>query len=109
MIVDLRIYTTRPGKLAAFVELYREYAWPLQQKYLGRNLGWYTAVEGTLNQVVHLWAYASQADREARREAMAADPAWQDYLRRAAEAGLLVAQENRILRPAAFSPPGADG
>jgi hypothetical protein len=33
--VDLRIYTTRPGKLAAFVKLHREHAWKLQRKHLG--------------------------------------------------------------------------
>jgi hypothetical protein len=104
MIVDMRTYTCRPGKLAEFVAMYREGAWPIQQRHLGRCLGWYTAVEGTLNQVVHLWAYDSQADREARRNAMAADPEWQAYLRRSGEAGLLVAQENRILRPTEFSP-----
>ncbi len=29
MIVDMRIYTTRPGKLAAFVMLYKDHAWVL--------------------------------------------------------------------------------
>jgi hypothetical protein len=104
MIVDLRIYTTRPGKLAAFVKLYKEHAWALQQKYLGDCVGWYTVAEGPLNQVVHLWRYKDQADREAKRNAMAADPAWNDYLRVSEEAGLLVSQENRILRPTDFSP-----
>ena len=104
MIVDLRIYTTRPGKLAAFVKLYREHAWELQRKHLGDCIGWYTTVEGTLNQVVHLWRYDSQADREARRTSMAADPAWGDYLRVSEEAGLLVTQENRILKPTDFCP-----
>lgn len=104
MIVDLRIYTCKPGRLAEFVRLYQDHGWDLQRKYLGRCLGWYTVVEGPLNQVVHLWAYDSQADREARRAAMAADPEWQDYLRRSAEAGLLVSQENRMLRPTEFSP-----
>ncbi len=104
MIVDMRVYTTRPGKLAAFVGLYRDYAWPLQQKYLGRCLGWYTVAEGPLNQVVHLWAYDSMADRETRRSTMAADPAWMDYVKRSEEAGFLVAQENRFLKPTEFSP-----
>ena len=57
-----------------------------------------------MNQAIHLWAYDSQADREARRGKMAADPAWGDYLKRSEEAGLLLAQENRILRPTDFSP-----
>jgi len=104
MIVDLRIYTTRPNKTAEFVALYEAEAWPLQQKHLGRCLGWFVTAEGPLNQVVHLWAYESQADRETRRAAMAADPAWGAYLRRAGELGLLVAQENRLLRPTDFSP-----
>lgn len=102
MIVDMRIYTVRPGKLATFVKLYRDHAWTLQQKYLGDCIGWYTTVEGSLNQVVHLWRYTSQADRETRRGAMAADPAWADYLRVSEEAGLLVAQENRMLRATDF-------
>lgn len=104
MIVDMRIYTTRPGKLAAFVTLYKDYAWPLQQKYLGRCLGWYTVTEGPLNQVVHLWAYESMGDRETRRGAMAADSAWADYLTRSEDAGLLLAQENRFMKPTDFSP-----
>jgi hypothetical protein len=104
MIVDLRIYTCKPGKLAAFVKLYHELAWPLQEKHLGKCLGWYTAAEGALNTVVHLWGYESQGDREKRRAAMLADPAWQTYMKASEEAGYLVAQENRILAPTAFSP-----
>ena len=104
MIVDLRIYTCKPNKMADFVKLYQEKAWPLQQKYLGRCLGWYTTVEGPLNRVVHIWGYEDQADREKRRNAMAADPAWGTYLKKAAELGVLDAMENRILRPTDFSP-----
>ena len=104
MIVDLRIYTCRPNKLAEFVKLYEDKAWPLQKQYLGNCLGWYTTVEGALNTVVHLWGYDSQADREARRNALAADPAWGDYLAEAGRRDLLVAMENRILKPTTFSP-----
>jgi hypothetical protein len=102
MIVDLRIYTCQPNRMAEFVKLYEEAAWPLQKKYLGRCLGWYTTLEGPLNRVVHIWGYDSQADREARRSAMAADPAWGGYLRRAAELGVLTDMQNRILAPTAF-------
>ena len=102
MIVDLRIYTVVPNRLPEFVALYESEAWPLQKKHLGRCLGWYTTVEGALNTVVHLWGYADQGDREWRRNAMAADPAWGDYLRELGERGLLLKMENRILRPTAF-------
>jgi len=104
MIVDLRTYTVKPGKLAAFVKLYQDLAWPLQQQYLGHCLGWYTVAEGTLNQVVHMWQYDSQGDREARRAAMVKDPAWGVYLKASEEAGYLVAQENKFLAPTVFSP-----
>ncbi|MDB5414417.1 MAG: hypothetical protein JWR10_2752 [Rubritepida sp.] len=100
MIVDLRIYTCLPNKMAGFVKLYEEKAWPLQLKYLENCLGWYTTVEGALNTVVHLWEYKDQGDREQRRSAMAADPAWGAFLMAAAEAGQLVKMENRIMREA---------
>ena len=80
MIVDLRIYTVRPGRMNSFVKLYKDYAWEIQKKHLGHCLGWYTTVEGALNQVVHMWQYEDQADRERRRAAMAADPAWPAFL-----------------------------
>ncbi len=104
MIVDMRTYTTRPGKLAAFVKLYQDHAWMLQEKYLGRCLGWYTTTDGPLNTVVHLWGYETMADREQRRGAMVKDPAWAIYLKLSEEAGYLLAQENRFLTPTSFSP-----
>ena len=104
MIVDLRIYTVKPGRVGDFVKLYQEHAWPLQEKYLGRCIGWFTGLEGQLNQIVQVWAYESQADREARRLAMNQDPAWQDYLKRMGESGLLLHTENRFLSPTEFSP-----
>jgi hypothetical protein len=102
MIVDVRIYTCFPNKLPAFVKLYEEKAWPLQLKYLENCLGWYTTVEGELNTVVHLWGYKDQGDREARRNAMAADPAWGEYLKAAADLGVLMKMENRMARPTPF-------
>jgi hypothetical protein len=102
MIADLRIYTTLPNRLADFVTLYEQKAWPLQLKYLENCLGWYTTVEGALNTVVHIWGYADQGDRERRRAAMAADPAWGLYLKEAGERGLLIKMENRIVLPTGF-------
>ena len=70
----------------------------------GPALGWYTTVEGPLNRVVHMWGYENQGDREARRKAMAADPAWGAYIAAVAEADVLLEMENRILAPTPFSP-----
>lgn len=104
MIVEMRTYTVKPGKLAAYVKLYQDLAWDLQQQYLGQCLGWYTVAEGQLNKVVHMWRYESQGDREQRRAALAKDPAWGVYLKASAEAEYLVAQENVFLTPTGFSP-----
>jgi hypothetical protein len=104
MIVDLRIYTTKPARVSDFVAIYREYGWPLQSKYLGRCIGWFTGLEGQINQIVHMWAFDSQADRETRRLTMYKDPAWADYMRRVGEADVLLHTENRLLSPTDFSP-----
>jgi hypothetical protein len=104
MIFDLRIYTMHAGKVAAWLNMYERHGLPLQRKYLGEPVMFSTTEIGPLNQVVHLWKYESQADREQRREAMAADPAWGEYLQRNAEVGAILSQENRILKATPFSP-----
>ncbi|MFO1322292.1 MAG: NIPSNAP family protein [Burkholderiales bacterium] len=109
MIVDHRTYAVKPGKLNEYLRLYETEAYPLQLKYLGHNLGWYTSHDiGPLNQVVHLWGFDSLADREARRSAMAKDPAWAAFIEKAMP--LLDSMENKILRPTSFfTPPERKG
>ena len=46
MIVDMRVYTCHPGRMADWVALYEKEAWPVQKQYLGNCLGWYTSIEG---------------------------------------------------------------
>ena len=102
MIVDIRTYKFQPGKMNAWLKLYEEYAWPLQQKYLGECLGFYTTIEGALNQVVHIWRYESQADREARRGAMTQDPGWAVFLEKVSKLDGFTSQENVMAKPAPF-------
>jgi len=102
MIVEERIYTLHPGKVAEMVRLYGEEGLPLQQRYLGKFIGYFTTETGNLNQVVFLWGYDSLDDRAARRDRLAQDADWQRYLTKVV--ALLVNQENRILKPTAFSP-----
>ncbi len=102
MIVEERIYTVHPGKIQDMVRLYGEEGLALQQRHLGKFIGYFTTETGNLNQVVFMWGYDSLDDREARRARMNADPDWQRYL--AKVVNLVVAQENRILRPTSFSP-----
>jgi len=76
MIVDLRIYTCLPNRVAEFVELYEKMGWPLQQKHLGNCVGWYTTIEGELNTVVHMWGYEDQAGSAAMAARRFSRSAW---------------------------------
>ena len=57
-----------------------------------------------MHQIVFMWAYDSLADREQRRSAMSADPAWIKYIGEVWSMDALQSQEIKILRPASFSP-----
>lgn len=72
----------------------------VQLRHLPHMVGYYFTEVGTLNRVVHLWAYESLDDRERRRAAMAADPAWQSYLVKIRP--LMDLQETRIMKCAPF-------
>ena len=102
MIVEMRTYTVQPGKTALWVDYYAKHGLPAQQRMLGKLIGFFTSEIGTLNQVVHIWAYESLADREQRRAAIMKDPEWQAYLRD--QPLVLLAQESQILNPTSFSP-----
>ena len=104
-IIDYRTYTAQPGKLAAFLQAYENDALPLQTKYLGNCLGWYVSDIGPQNEVVHMWGYSDLNDRNARRAAMQADPAWGTYLPKGTS--FLLNMENAILRPCPFFKPSA--
>jgi hypothetical protein len=103
MIVEIRTYTMHPGKAGAWLEYYEKNGLPIQQEMLGKLIFMGSTDIGTLNQVVHIWTYASLAEREQKRGAMAKDPRWHSYLKNQT-AGLLLTQESKILIPAGFSP-----
>lgn len=102
MIIDHRTYTVKHGRMKDYLRRYESEALPHQIEHLGRLVGFFVSDIGPLNQVVHLWAYDSIADREVRRERLAADPRWQAFL--AGNDGTFAGQETKILKPTAFSP-----
>ena len=91
MIFDHRVYTARPNRLNDFLKLYEDVGLPMQRQYLGEPFGFFQTHIGDLSRVVHLWKYDSLADREARRDAMEADP--------------LLDMRNQILKPVSFFNP----
>ena len=102
MIIDHRTYTIAHGRSQEYLQLFEREGLPVQLKHLGGLVGYFQTIHGPLNQIVHLWQYESLADMEKRRAARDADPAWAAYKRQSA--GMLTAQENKILAGTRFSP-----
>lgn len=103
MIVEERTYTTHPGKWRDYLALYEARGLAIQQRILGRMVGYYHADIGELNQIVHLWAYEDLNERAERRARLMADPGFQAYV--AQMLPLLQSQHSRILVPAPFFQP----
>lgn len=107
MIIDLRTYTLRPGTMQRFLALYARDGRALQVHYLGEPVGHYVTEVGELNQLVHAWRYEDMADRDRRRAALDADPAWLAY--RKGSVDMLVRQQNTILTEVNFADFGSNG
>ena len=102
MLLDVRTYTCRPGTIKRHLALYAEMGKEPQVRNLGQPLAYLTCETGDPNQYVHIWVYENAADREKKRAAMAADPDWQAFLKKSAELGALVKQENKLMTPVDF-------
>jgi hypothetical protein len=102
MIFDHRVYVCKPGTLPAQMKLYEEHGKAPQEKHLGEPVLYGITETGVVNSYIHVWAYEDAADRATRRAAMQADPDWQNFLKRSAEAGNLISQQNQILTAAPF-------
>ena len=102
MIVEQRVYTLYPGKVAEYLQLYEKEGLAIQRPILGNLIGYFSTEIGPLNQVIHLWGYDNFEERSRRRAELLANPDWQAYL--AKMRPLVQTQENLILTPALFSP-----
>jgi NIPSNAP len=102
MIVEQRTYTLHPGKGPEWLEIYGREGRDLQVSHLGRMIGYFTTEIGSLNQVIHLWAYEDLEDRRRRRAALVDTPEWHALLRKLLP--LCRDMESKILIPASFSP-----
>ncbi len=102
MLLDVRTYTLRPGRLQAHFALYEKYGKAPQTRHLGQPLVYLQTDTGDPNEYVHIWVYENAADREAKRAAMRSDPEWLDYTKRNAELGALIRQNNKLMTPVDF-------
>jgi hypothetical protein len=102
VIFDMRTYVCRPGTIAAHLKLYEEFGKAPQTKHLGQPVFYAVTETGLVNSFVHIWAYDDAADRAKKRAAMQADPDWQTYMKKSAELGALVQQNNQIMNEVPF-------
>lgn len=102
MIIDHRTYTLVHGRMEEYLERYERVGLLIQLRYLERLVGFFVSDIGPQNQVVHMWAYDSIADRQARRDRMNADPAWRAFVK--TNEGTFIFTKNKILTPTKFSP-----
>ena len=99
-IYELRYYRTQPGTAKTWTKHFVE-ALPVREKY-SKIVGLWNTEAGQPNEVMHLWAYPDLKARAAARGAVAKDPAWGEFLKKAG--GYLEEMENMILLPSAHSP-----
>ncbi|WP_232076983.1 NIPSNAP family protein [Variovorax sp. PBL-E5] len=98
----MRSYVLLPGKLPEFMRLMGTEGIAIEQRVLGRMLGFYSTEIGAINKVIHLWAYDSFEDRQCRRAQLAAHPEWAAFVLKVLP--LIQDMNNEILNPAPFSP-----
>ncbi len=81
MIYELRTYTLKPGTLPDMVKAASTVSRDIRGNDFGKLEGyWFTEI-GPLNQVMHLWSYASYDERTRLRGELAKNPRWgSEYL-----------------------------
>ena len=109
MIYELRTYTFHPGKLPAYLDLAASVGRPVRGNDYGTNHGYWVAEFGQLNQIWHLWSYASLDERTRLRGELAKNQRWQtEYVPNVRP--LLVRQDIRFLNPVLpIKPPDGAG
>ncbi|MEY9999916.1 hypothetical protein ABIA18_001714 [Sinorhizobium fredii] len=76
----------------------------IQKKHLGGLVAYFFSEIGPINEIVHIWSYASLDERERRRAALLEDPDWRAFLPKIRD--LIEVAENKIMKAARFSPTG---
>jgi hypothetical protein len=96
MLVDIRIYQTKPGMREEHFALYEKYGFGPQTRLLGEPYAYLKSIEDP-NEFILMWSYADLADREAKRELMWDDPEWQVYVTHSKALGAVVSQYNKLV------------
>ena len=100
MIVELRIYTMKPGTLPLAEERFVESITQSARTKLSPMAALWHTEAGPLNRLVQLWPYESFEDRERVRKESTRIKGWGPDI-----GDFMIAQESTLLTPAPFSPP----
>ena len=72
MFYEIRTYRLKNGAIPAIPQgRRRKRASPSRRTHLGELVGYFYSEIGPINEIVHIWAFASLDDREARRAQLA--------------------------------------
>lgn len=104
MYYEIRTYRLKNGSIPEYLAVVGETGIAIQKKHLGSLVGYFFSEIGQINEIVHIWAFDSLDDRERRRSQLMADPEWRSFLPKIRD--LIEVAENKIMKPAAFSPLG---
>jgi hypothetical protein len=104
MFYEIRTYRLKNGGIPEYLKVVGETGIAIQKKHLGELVGYFFSEIGPINEIVHIWAFKSLDDREARRARLMDDPEWQAFLPKIRD--LIEIANNKIMKPAAFSPLG---
>ena len=96
MIYEIRTYNLKPSSVPVFEEAFAK-GLPAREKYSKLGAFWHTEF-GALNQVIHVWPYASVEERADIRAQASKDPDWPPKF----DPELMVNMESEIYTPAPF-------
>jgi hypothetical protein len=102
MIYDVRTYTLHPRMMNKYLGLFEKLAMPVANQHGFRLIGYFSSKVGTLNQIVHIWAFEDLAEFEVMRAKRDQDSGWHKFLD--STTGMVATQEDKIMSPAKFSP-----
>ena len=101
MVYELRNYQLRMGALSTYLELAENKLLPALAEHGIKPTGFWKTEIGTLNEVVHLWAFKDLNEREEKWAKWFQDPRRVEYMKTLSQ--VIMSQSNKILTPTTFS------
>lgn len=104
-LYELRTYTLYVGRMGEAVKLYQEFGYPALHKggHDRHLVGYFQGDTGTINQIVHLWKFADDAERRAHWKAVFSNPDFMDGFA-VKFRPLVMTQEVKLLNAAPWGP-----